>query len=133
LLASVSMHIPKLAHRGVGVNRKPALNLAGYPIAGLNVTVPLYFELTLETIFGFGDELAASTVLIVCNTIVQIIFLGVPTEIDGSAFWMNCVVCGVVGITLLPMGIFKAKYLRLAVDTDGQEDPARGFDRVGCL
>ena len=67
-----------------------AVYIAG--IAGglcLNASLPLYFELTLESIFGFADESAATSLMILTNTVVQVVFLAIPTRINGSSEWMN--------------------------------------------
>lgn len=50
---------------------------------------PLFFELILETVYGFvSDNLAASTMMLTVS-LVQILVLAVPLKIGGSSLWMN--------------------------------------------
>ena len=68
-----------------------------------NTTTPLFFELTMETIFGWANENAASMILILVNTLFQIAFVAIPTKIGGTIHWPQwlCVAILVVVAGLL--------------------------------
>ena len=102
----------------------------------LNISVPLFFELIMETIYGWGDEGAGSMLTILINTVVQIIFLIVLAGADkGSSnlwtSWANAVSLTICFVVLM---FLRVEYRRLAVDK-GTELRSTGvwFDRaVGC-
>jgi hypothetical protein len=115
----------------------------------LNASIPLYFELALESVFGFASETAATSLMILLNTAVQIIFLAIPTKIGGTAAWMNWLMLAICVLSIGPIFMFKAEYQRSEVDaahadTVGVADAAaagprqakrlaRGLDGFGCI
>ena len=53
----------------------------------------------------------------ITNTILQIIFLALPTKIDGSSIWMNWTsLCSVI-ICVVMMILYQVDYTRLKLDT----------------
>ena len=98
-----------------------------------NSTIPLFFELIMETTFGFMTPSAACSFVVFVNTIVQIAFLCVPTQIDGSAEWMNwtvAIVMCVFGALLLS---FRPKYLRLDLDAVAGSAGEAHEQYSGCI
>ena len=93
-----------------------------------NCTTPLYFEIMMETVFGWASENAAGAVLILINTVVQILFLAVPTKIDGSAQWMNWLTCGLFVVCTGLVLAMKVEYRRSEV---GHKRAAIAMDDCG--
>jgi len=98
---------------------------------GFNCILPLFFELTLETVFGFAKASAAASMLIFTEAVVQISFLAVPTKIGGSAVWMNWLMLSAMSFSFLVMVFFRPRYSRLELDQG--RDVATGCDRFGCI
>ena len=105
-----------------------------------NCTVPLFFEITMELIFGWCSENTASSLLIFINTVVQIVFLAVPTEINGSSMWMNWLVVASFIICTVPVLFLKVPYVRSNCEAAQQEDGGQGTvdvaaacDELGCF
>lgn len=125
----------RLAAVGFDVSHSTAvllLKLSGIVAGfGLNCSIPLYFELTLETVHGHISESGACTMLILSNTVIQLTFLAMPTNIGGSALWMNYVMFVASVASLLLMIPFRARYLRRQLDSG--EDVAAGCDKWGCI
>ena len=123
-----------------------------------NVSIPLQFELVAEAVFGVLPESMALAVCTITNTVLQIIFLALPTKINGSSIWMNWTSVFSVVICLFMLVIYKVDYSRVEMDIkqtsfDTEEDnlgakiecaPMIGvkpagekigfwFDRFGCI
>ena len=123
-----------------------------------NVSIPLQFELVAEAVFGVLPESMALAVCTITNTVLQIIFLALPTKINGSSIWMNWTSVFSVVICLFMLVIYKVDYSRLEMDTkqtsfETEEDNLRTniesapmidnkssgekigfwFDRFGCI
>jgi hypothetical protein len=102
--------------------------------AALNITVPLFFEMIMETIFGWADENIGSMLTIAINTIVQIVFLIALAEInpDASTIWTSWVLAGSMAVAFVFMLFLRIDYRRLAVDlgTDVKKTGSH-FDRTG--
>ena len=86
----------------------------------------------METVFGVANENAASTTLIMVNSVVQIAFLAVPTKLGGSALWMNWLMLGVLLGSIVPMLLLRAVYRRSQVDSSGVA-LASSCDAAGCI
>ena len=122
------------------------------------MSIPLQFELVAEAVFGVLPESMALAVCTITNTVLQIIFLALPTKINGSSIWMNWTSVFSVVICLFMLVIYKVDYSRLEMDIkqtsfDTEEDnlganiecaPMIGvkpagekigfwFDRFGCI
>jgi MFS family permease len=93
----------------------------------------LFFELIMETTFGFMTPNAVCSFVVFVGTIVQIAFLSVPTSIDGSAEWMNWT----VGIAACVFGalmlLFRPKYLRLDLDSQAGSEIEASARYSGCI
>jgi len=109
-----------------------------------NCSIPLFFEMTMEVIFGWCPDSAATPVLIFVNTVVQIVFLALPTKIAGSALWMNWLTVGTFVLCALPVVLLRMDYARSDFDAaspqheDGKlqrlgTSVASRFDDLGCL
>jgi FLVCR family MFS transporter len=87
--------------------------------AALNITVPLFFELIMESIYGWADENIGSMITIAVNTVVQIAFLVGLAEVDPSAsvIWTSWVLAASMAVALVFMVFLRVDYRRLAVDT----------------
>ena len=57
--------------------------------SALNISVPLMFELIMESIYGWGEEGAGAMMTVFLNTVVQIAFLLVlaDSDPDASPLW----------------------------------------------
>ncbi|CAK9052856.1 Solute carrier family 49 member 4 homolog (Disrupted in renal carcinoma protein 2 homolog) [Durusdinium trenchii] len=98
---------------------------------GVNCMPPLFFELILETVYGFvSDNLAASTMMLTVS-LVQILVLAVPLKIGGSSLWMNWLMVISTVLCFVAVLPFRARYLRL--ETDLGEDFTSTCDRMGCF
>lgn len=104
-----------------------------------NCTTPLYFEMLMETVCGWASENASGAVLILVNTVVQILFLAVPTKIDGSPQWMNWLTLGLFTATTSLVLTMRVEYRRSEVDCSkgggGQLATALDdtLDHCGCF
>lgn len=102
----------------------------------LNIAVPLFFELIMELVFGWGDEGAGAMMTVALNTLVQIGFLIVLAQGDGegSNLWTAWTTCASMGIAFVVLLFFRVDYRRLAVDSGAPLSEAGcWFDRaLGC-
>lgn len=83
-----------------------------------NISIPLQYELLAENVFGMMSESMALAVCTITNTILQIIFLALPTKINGSSIWMNWTSLFSVIISVLMIILYKVDYARLKLDID---------------
>ena len=83
----------------------------------VNISIPLQFELVVETVYGIMSESMALAICTITNTILQIIFLALPTKIDGSSIWMNWTSLCAVIICVVMMILYQVDYTRLKLDT----------------
>ena len=84
----------------------------------------------METVFGWASENGSSAILIFVNTVVQILFLAVPTDIGGSTLWMNWLNLGIfLFCTLLVFGL-KVEYNRRVCDEIGLESEQPHLDNT---
>ena len=91
------------------------------------------------------SEGVASATLIMVNSVVQIIFLAVPTKIGGSSQWMNWLTFATFAIGTVPLVMIRVEYARTELDCaaadaeEGKSDAdkkvvtASRFDGWGCL
>jgi len=100
--------------------------------AALNISVPLFFELIMESIYGWADESIGSMLTIFINTVVQISFLIALAEMDPleSKLWTSWALCGSMLVASVVMLFLKVDYRRLSVDL-GKDVKETGcwFDR----
>ena len=103
--------------------------------AGLffNSSTPLFYELVMETIYGALDENGAFSIMIGTMSVVQIFMLAVPTEINGSSFWIDMSVLGSCAISLVIILAFRPVYYRLRMDTNREHDSGNGFEDATTL
>ena len=104
--------------------------------AAINISVPLFFELIMESIYGWADESIGSMVTILINTVVQIGFLAALAEMnaDVSKIWTSWALAGSMLVAFVFMFFLKVDYLRLSVDQGKElEDTGSRFDRLGCM
>jgi nitrate/nitrite transporter NarK len=95
-------------------------------------TIPLFFELIMETTFGFMTPNAVCSFVVFVSAIVQIAFLCVPTQINGSVEWMNWTVATVACVFGALVLAFRPKYLRLDLDAEAAGHEASGR-YSGCI
>jgi FLVCR family MFS transporter len=103
--------------------------------AALNVSVPLFFELIMESIYGWADENIGSMVTILINTIIQIGFLIALAVMDSSIskIWTSWALAGSMLAAFSLMLFLKVDYRRLSVDKGKDLDETGSkFDRFGC-
>lgn len=103
--------------------------------AALNICVPLFFELIMESIYGWGDESIGSMLTIFINTIIQIVFLIVLAEMDPSTsrIWTSWALAGSTSVAFIFMLFLKVDYRRLSVDLNTElRETGCYFDRHGC-
>ena len=81
-----------------------------------NTTTPLFFELAMETVYGWASENASSMVLILANTIFAIIFTALPTKMGGTTQWPSWLCSGSVAATAAFLCCVPIRYSRLEVD-----------------
>jgi MFS family permease len=93
-----------------------------------NISIPLQYEILVETVYGVMSEAAAVAAVACTSTIVQIILLSFPSKIGGSTIWMNwaCLISYLVSWAMLVL--FKVDYKRLEVDT---QTGRGGAKRIG--
>jgi len=81
-----------------------------------NSSIPLFFEMAMEIVFGWCSQTTTSAFLVFVATSAQIIFLAIPTQINGSSRWMNWTLVFVfVGCTVGTM-ILRMHYARSSFD-----------------
>ena len=104
-----------------------------------NTTIPLFFELAMETVYGWGTENSASMMLILVNTLFQIAYIAMPTKIGGTVQWPGWLaVCCLFASSSLLASV-PVKYSRLEVDAADAELSSNkapvgsAFDRSGCM
>ena len=96
-----------------------------------NCSIPLAFEMVLESVFPWGDVNSASSLVVLVSASLQIVFLIVPTKINGSAQWTGWVcAASVVAAAGMMFGV-KLDYTRMKVDAP--DFVAAAFDRSGCF
>ena len=81
-----------------------------------NSSIPLFLEMIMETIFGWGNETIGSMLFTMINTLIQILFLVIPTEINGSTLWMAWLNCCSMVAGCLVLYFCKVQYKRLEFD-----------------
>jgi Mn2+/Fe2+ NRAMP family transporter len=98
--------------------------------AGLtfNCTIPLFFEMIMETVFGWASENAASTIVTWLNTAVQIVFLAIPTKIGGSAQWQVWSLVVLFLAAIFPLAALRMRYRRIEVEGGGEGGGGGGGD-----
>ena len=98
---------------------------------------------------GWLPEGVASATLIMVNSVVQIIFLAVPTKINGSSQWMNWLTFATFAIGTVPLVMIRVEYARTELDCAAAECSGEGgksdadkaekavtasrFDAWGCI
>lgn len=102
----------------------------------LNISVPLFFEMIMETVYGWGDEGVGSMLTILINTIVQIVFLIVLAGADpkSSNLWTSWTNAASLALCFLVLLFLRVEYRRLSID-EGTPLSKTGvwFDRsLGC-
>ena len=78
----------------------------------MNGTIPLFYELCVETTFPIGEG-STEAFLVLLQNLVQSVFLAVPPK--GTA-WMNWCLALVTPFFLLTLLPFKPQYRRYAID-----------------
>ena len=96
-----------------------------------NCSIPLGFEMVLETVFPWGQVNAASSLVVFTSASLQIVFLLVPIEINGSAQWTGWVCTLSVIIAATMMLCVKIGYRRMKVDSP--TFTSCRFDGAGCF
>ena len=87
----------------------------------MNGTIPLFYELCVETTYPVGEG-STEAFLVLLQNVIQSAFLAVPPDNVGGTRWMNWCpsVAGFVFLlTLLP---FEARYTRYAIDTARRDE-----------
>ena len=105
-----------------------------------NTTTPLYFELAMETIYGWASENAASMVLILVNTIFQIAYVALPQKMGGTVQWPGFLAVATLVGSFVLLSAIPVRYFRLEEDLSatrfeaGSGKPVGSpFDRRGCI
>ena len=83
--------------------------------ACLNGTIPLFYELCVETTFPIGEG-STEAFLVLLQNLVQTIFLAVPPSALGGTAWMNWSLALATPFFLVMLLPFKPQYLRYAID-----------------
>ena len=105
----------------------------------LNATIPLFFELALETVYPDISEGTGSGLLSYGITIVQIVYLAIPQLAAPSSAALNLwLMVLVTPVFTAPLCMMVAHYPRLDVDESVDLKSAskleRGIvDRAGCF
>ena len=102
----------------------------------VNTSIPLCFELIMETVYGIIDEAMACAIQCMTNAIVQIVVLAMPTQFNGSTIWLDWVTFGSYVVGLLLLLVFKVEYGRTALDANADQSKtkvAKGCDAVGWI
>ena len=101
-----------------------------------NISVPLLFELIMESVFGWGEEGLGSMMTVFINTAMQVFFLVVlaSSDPDASKLWTAWATAGSMGICCVGLLFLRVEYRRLAIDQGTQlSETGCAFDRaVGC-
>ena len=122
-----------------------------------NCTIPLFFELTMETVFGWAADADAAAVIVLFNTVVQISVLAFPVDSFGSKDWLTFALVGSFATATALLCASSIEYSRSETDMraaaarvaagaggeNGGEAPGAGgggeqgiacsFDRSGCF
>lgn len=98
---------------------------------GINCMLPLFFELILETVYGFVRDDVAATTTMLTMSFIQILVLAVPVKIAGSSLWMNWLMVTSAFLCFFGVSLLRARYSRLAADVG--HDIASRCDRSGCF
>jgi len=89
-------------------------------------TIPLYFEMLMELVYGYCSETMASALAVAVTAVVQIALLALPTKINGDGLWMNWVVCITFTCSAIVTMFVKMRYVRSSFDSSqkslGKED-----------
>jgi len=117
----------------LAVSRARTLTFVSGVAGGLfsNCSLSLFFEMVMETTFGWCDDAAASTVLVMINSAVQVVFLAIPTKIAGSAQWMNWLMLLALLVTVVPLSLTRVRYRRLEVDLRGSSAAGASASTAG--
>ena len=81
----------------------------------LNGTIPLFYELAMETVYPIPEGGAAGLLMLSQNAL-QSVFLAVPTSRIGGVMWMNWTLAGTLPLFTVLMWLFKEQYLRSDID-----------------
>ena len=81
----------------------------------INGTIPLFYELGMETVFPIPESGAAGLMMLVQNAL-QSAFLAVPTPHGSSAMWMNWTLAACIPVFMLWMATFTERYPRADMD-----------------
>ena len=81
-----------------------------------NISIPLQFELVAESVYGFMSESRALAICTITNTILQIIMLAIPTNLNGTSAWMSWTFLLAIVICVFMMTVYKVEYRRLKLD-----------------
>lgn len=127
-----SLPLSLLSHACTNVRVSLAYSTAVLGGLAFYSTIPLFFELTLETIYGWANETAASTALMLVNGLCQVLFLAAPTHLSGSAGWMPWLTAAMCAASLALVASMRVEYRRLRVDL-GEMKVASPFDASGCI
>jgi len=90
------------------------------------IPVPLFFELTMETINSTIPEASAASLLSIVSTFVQVLFLLLAALVPnvGSA-WMNWLITATLPFSVIGLVLWKAQYPRLEKDVSRSFQVAR--------
>ena len=97
-----------------------------------NCSIPLCFEMVLETVFPWGDSNAASSLIVLTGSSIQVFFLLVPNKINGSAQWTGWVSAMSVVAAAFMVAFVKLDYARLRLDSASPSVACR-FDKAGVI
>ena len=103
-----------------------------------NSAIPLFFEMIMELVFGWGDEQISSMLTILLNTVVQIIFLIVLAQRDAAdseaLLWPSWLVATSMLVGAICLLFLRMTYRRLARDLAVSHSKCGSqFDRCGFL
>jgi len=93
----------------------------------INGTIPLFYELAVETTFPIAEGSTTGCLVLVQN-LIQSMYLGVPVDTLGTA-WMNWALAGILPAAILAFIPFEEVYKRRMVD-DGFVCPANDEDQT---
>ena len=82
----------------------------------MNGTIPLFYELCVETTFPIGEG-STEAFLVLLQNVIQSAFLAVPPDNVGGTRWMNWCPSAAGFAFLLTLLPFEARYTRHAIDT----------------
>ena len=84
--------------------------------ACMNGTIPLFYELCVETTFPIGEG-STEAFLVLLQNVIQSLFLAVPPSAFGGTTWMNWCLSGATPAFLVILLPFRAEYKRHTIDT----------------